>query len=166
MVKLYSEWVAKYPIVSIEDGLDEDDWAGWKELTRALGDKTQLVGDDLFVTHPERLQRGIDNGVANAVLVKLNQIGTLSETLDVVAQAQRNGYAAVISHRSGETEDTTIADLAVATGCGQIKTGSASRSDRVAKYNQLLRIEEELADQATFAGLEYLALGRGKRGKQ
>jgi enolase len=164
MVKLYSEWVAKYPIVSIEDGLDEDDWAGWKELTRALGDKTQLVGDDLFVTHPERLQRGIDNGVANAVLVKLNQIGTLSETLDVVAQAQRNGYAAVISHRSGETEDTTIADLAVATGCGQIKTGSASRSDRVAKYNQLLRIEEELADQATFAGLEYLALGRGKRG--
>ncbi len=161
LVKLYSEWVAKYPIVSIEDGLDEDDWDGWKELTRSLGDKVQLVGDDLFVTHSERLRRGIESGVGNAILVKLNQIGTLTETLEVVTQAQRNGYAAVISHRSGETEDTTIADLAVATGCGQIKTGSASRSDRVAKYNQLLRIEEELNDQAKFAGLEYVAFGRG-----
>ena len=161
LVKLYSEWVAKYPIVSIEDGLDEDDWDGWKELTRSLGDKVQLVGDDLFVTHSERLRRGIENGVGNAILVKLNQIGTLTETLEVVTQAQRSGYAAIISHRSGETEDTTIADLAVATGCGQIKTGSASRSDRVAKYNQLLRIEEELNDQAKFAGLEYVAFGRG-----
>jgi len=161
LIKLYSDWVAKYPIVSIEDGLDENDWDGWQELTRALGDQIQLVGDDLFVTHPERLRRGIDSGVGNAILVKLNQIGTLSETMEVVALAQRNGYGAVISHRSGETEDTTIADLAVATGCGQIKTGSASRSDRVAKYNQLLRIEEELFEQATFAGLDYVALGRG-----
>jgi len=163
LIKLYSDWVAKYPIISIEDGLDENDWDGWQEMTRALGDQTQLVGDDLFVTHPERLRRGIDSGVGNAILVKLNQIGTLSETMEVVALAQRNGYGAVISHRSGETEDTTIADLAVATGCGQIKTGSASRSDRVAKYNQLLRIEEELSEQATFAGLDYVALGR--RGK-
>ena len=161
LIELYSDWVAKYPIVSIEDGLDEDDWDGWKELTRTLGEKVQLVGDDLFVTHPERLQKGIDQGVANAILVKLNQIGTLSETLEVVSQARRHGYAVVISHRSGETEDTTIADLAVATGCGQIKTGSASRSDRVAKYNQLLRIEEELSEQAVFAGLDYLALRRG-----
>jgi len=161
LIELYSDWVAKYPIVSIEDGLDEDDWDGWKELTRTLGEKVQLVGDDLFVTHPERLQKGIDQGVANAILIKLNQIGTLSETLEVVSRAQRHGYAAVISHRSGETEDTTIADLAVATGCGQIKTGSASRSDRVAKYNQLLRIEEELSEQAVFAGLDYLALRRG-----
>jgi len=161
LIELYSDWVAKYPIVSIEDGLDEDDWDGWHELTRTLGEKVQLVGDDLFVTHPERLQKGIDQGVANAILVKLNQIGTLSETLEVVSRAQRHGYAAVISHRSGETEDTTIADLAVATGCGQIKTGSASRSDRVAKYNQLLRIEEELSEQAVFAGLDYLALRRG-----
>ena len=161
LIKLYSDWVAKYPIISIEDGLDENDWDGWQEMTRALGDQTQLVGDDLFVTHPERLRRGIDSGVGNAILVKLNQIGTLSETMEVVALAQRNGYGAVISHRSGETEDTTIADLAVATGCGQIKTGSASRSDRVAKYNQLLRIEEELSEQATFAGLDYVALGRG-----
>jgi len=163
LIKLYSDWVAKYPIISIEDGLDENDWDGWQEMTRALGDQTQLVGDDLFVTHPERLRRGIDSSVGNAILVKLNQIGTLSETMEVVALAQRNGYGAVISHRSGETEDTTIADLAVATGCGQIKTGSASRSDRVAKYNQLLRIEEELSEQATFAGLDYVALGR--RGK-
>ena len=162
MVKLYSNWVAKYPILSIEDGLDENDWDGWKELTRSLGDKVQLVGDDLFVTHTERLRRGIENGVGNAILIKLNQIGTLTETLEVVDQAQRSGYAAIVSHRSGETEDTTIADLAVATGCGQIKTGSASRSDRVAKYNQLLRIEEELNDQAKFAGLEYMALKRGQ----
>ena len=161
LIELYSHWVAKYPIVSIEDGLDEDDWDGWQKLTRTLGEKVQLVGDDLFVTHPERLQKGIDQGVANAILVKLNQIGTLSETLEVVSQARRHGYAVVISHRSGETEDTTIADLAVATGCGQIKTGSASRSDRVAKYNQLLRIEEELSEQAVFAGLDYLALRRG-----
>jgi enolase len=161
LIELYSDWVAKYPIVTIEDGLDQNDWDGWQEMTRVLGDKVQLVGDDLFVTHPERLRRGIDNGVANAILVKLNQIGTLTETLEVVALAQRNGYGAVISHRSGETEDTTIADLAVATGCGQIKTGSASRSDRVAKYNQLLRIEEELSDQATFAGLDYVASGTG-----
>ena len=161
LIKLYSDWVAKYPIISIEDGLDENDWDGWQEMTRTLGDQIQLVGDDLFVTHPERLRRGIDSGVGNAILVKLNQIGTLSETMEVVALAQRNGYGAIISHRSGETEDTTIADLAVATGCGQIKTGSASRSDRVAKYNQLLRIEEELSEQATFAGLDYLALGRG-----
>jgi enolase len=162
LIELYSDWVAKYPIVSIEDGLDEDDWEGWREMTRVLGDKIQLVGDDLFVTHPERLRRGVDHGVANAILVKLNQIGTLTETLDVVALAQRNGYGAVMSHRSGETEDTTIADLAVATGCGQIKTGSASRSDRVAKYNQLLRIEEELSEQATFAGLEYFGSGAGE----
>ena len=161
LIELYSDWVAKYPIVSIEDGLDEDDWDGWQKLTRTLGEKAQLVGDDLFVTHPQRLQKGIDQGVANAILVKLNQIGTLSETLEVVSQARRHGYAVVISHRSGETEDTTIADLAVATGCGQIKTGSASRSDRVAKYNQLLRIEEELSEQAVFAGLDYLALRRG-----
>lgn len=162
LVKLYSEWVAQYPIVSIEDGLDENDWDGWQELTRTLGDKVQLVGDDLFVTHTERLRRGIESGVGNAILIKLNQIGTLTETIEVVAQAQRNGYAAIISHRSGETEDTTIADLAVATGCGQIKTGSASRSDRVAKYNQLLRIEEELDDQAKFAGLEYVAFRPGQ----
>jgi enolase len=162
LVELYSQWTAKYPIVSIEDGLAEDDWGGWKELTAALGRKVQLVGDDLFVTHPQRLQKGIDGGVANAILIKLNQIGTLTETLDVVTLAHRNGYATIISHRSGETEDTTIADLAVATGCGQIKTGSASRSDRIAKYNQLLRIEEELSDQAIFAGLNYLAIPKGE----
>lgn len=162
MQRLYEQWAAKYPIISIEDGLDQDDWDGWEKLTVALGGKVQLVGDDLFVTHPARLQRGIDSGVANAILIKLNQIGTLTETIDVVATARRNGYAAVISHRSGETEDTTISDLAVATGCGQIKTGSASRSDRVAKYNQLLRIEEELAGQALYAGLTYFA-GRRSR---
>ena len=143
---------ARYPILSIEDGLDEDDWAGWAHLTKALGDKVQLVGDDLFVTNPERLARGIDEGVANSILIKVNQIGTLSETLDAVDMAHRARYSAVISHRSGETEDTFIADLAVATNCGQIKTGSLCRSERLAKYNQLLRIEEELDDMAIYAG--------------
>ena len=152
MVALYEDWVRQYPIISIEDGLAEGDWDGWKALTKALGDRVQLVGDDVFVTNPEILKRGIAEGVGNAVLVKLNQIGTLSETLDAVAMARDAGYASVISHRSGETEDTTIADLAVATGAGQIKTGSASRSDRVAKYNQLLRIDEELGASARYAG--------------
>jgi enolase len=141
-----------YPIVSLEDGMDEEDWGGWKTLTDRLGDRVQLVGDDLFVTNPERLERGIEQGVANAILIKVNQIGTLSETLDAIAIAKRAGYAAVMSHRSGETEDVTIADLAVATGCGQIKTGAPSRSDRVAKYNQLLRIEEELGAEAEYPG--------------
>jgi enolase len=145
---------AAYPIVSIEDGMSEDDWDGWKALTELLGTKCQLVGDDLFVTNVERLSRGIDNGIANSILVKVNQIGTLTETLEAVEMAQRAGYTAVMSHRSGETEDSTIADLAVATNCGQIKTGSLSRSDRLAKYNQLIRIEEELGDQAIFAGVK------------
>ncbi len=152
MVALYEEWVRQYPIISIEDGLAEGDWDGWKTLTAALGGRVQLVGDDVFVTNPEILARGIKEGIANALLVKLNQIGTVSETLDAVAMARDAKYASVISHRSGETEDTTIADLAVATGAGQIKTGSASRSDRVAKYNQLLRIEEELGSKARYAG--------------
>ncbi len=152
MVAMYEKWVREYPIVSLEDGLGEGDWSGWKALTEALGARVQLVGDDLFVTNPEILARGIAEGLANAVLVKVNQIGTLTETLDCVALAGRAGYTCMMSHRSGETEDTTIADLAVATGCGQIKTGSASRTDRVAKYNQLLRIEEELGPMATFAG--------------
>ena len=152
MVALWQDWVRQYPIVSIEDGLAEGDWDGWKAVTSALGSKIQLVGDDVFVTNPEILRRGIDEGVGNALLVKLNQIGTVSETLDAVAMARDAGYAAVISHRSGETEDTTIADLAVGTGAGQIKTGSASRTDRVAKYNQLLRIEEELGARAKYAG--------------
>jgi enolase len=152
MVKLYEDWVRQYPIISIEDGLAEGDWDGWKELTEALGDRIQLVGDDIFVTNPEILKRGIAEKIGNALLVKLNQIGTVTETLDAVAMADDAGYASVISHRSGETEDTTIADLAVATGAGQIKTGSASRSDRVAKYNQLLRIEEELGTGASYAG--------------
>jgi enolase len=152
MVALYEEWVSKYPIISIEDGLAEGDWDGWKKLTKALGTKIQLVGDDVFVTNPEILKRGIAEGIANSILVKLNQIGTVTETLDAVAMARDAGYTSVISHRSGETEDTTIADLAVATGAGQIKTGSASRSDRVAKYNQLLRIEEELGSRARYAG--------------
>jgi enolase len=142
----------KYPILSIEDGMDEEDWDGWKVLTERIGDKVQLVGDDLFVTNVERLQRGIDAGVGNSILIKVNQIGTLSETLAAIALARENGYTAVMSHRSGETEDVTIADLAVATGCGQIKTGAPSRSDRVAKYNQLLRIEEALGADATFPG--------------
>jgi enolase len=152
MVRMYEKWVKAYPIVSIEDGVGEKDWEGWKALTRALGSRIQLVGDDLFVTNPRILAQGIAEGVANSVLIKVNQIGTLSETLDCVAMASSAGYTCMISHRSGETEDTTIADLAVATGCGQIKTGSASRTDRVAKYNQLLRIEEELGPMAHFAG--------------
>ncbi len=152
MVRLYEEWVREYPIISIEDGLAENDWNGWSALTTALGPRVQLVGDDLFVTNPTILQRGISEGVANAILIKLNQIGTVSETLDAVRMAKDAGYAVVISHRSGETEDTTIADLAVGTAAGQIKTGSASRSDRVAKYNQLLRIEEQLGARAHYAG--------------
>jgi enolase len=152
MVRLYEEWLRQYPIVSIEDGLAEDDWDGWKTLTKALGDRVQLVGDDVFVTNPEILRRGIAEGVGNALLVKLNQIGTVTETLDAVATARDAGYATIVSHRSGETEDTTIADLAVGTAAGQIKTGSASRTDRVCKYNQLLRIEQELGVRATFAG--------------
>jgi enolase len=152
MVAMYEKWVKAYPIVSIEDGMGEKDGEGWKALTEALGAKVQLVGDDLFVTNPEIVERGIREGVANAVLIKVNQIGTLTETLDCVALATRAGYACMMSHRSGETEDVTIADLAVATGCGQIKTGSLSRTDRVAKYNQLLRIEEELGPMAKFPG--------------
>jgi len=156
MIALYSDLTAKYPIVSIEDGLDEDDWDGWAALTKALGNNVRLVGDDLFVTNVARLSRGIEEGVANAILVKVNQIGTLSETLEAVEMAQRAGYAAVMSHRSGETEDVTIADLAVATNCGQIKTGSLARSDRTAKYNQLMRIEEELGPSAVYAGRSVL----------
>jgi enolase len=152
MAAYWAELVAKYPIVSLEDGMDEEDWEGWKALTDRLGDRLQLVGDDLFVTNTERLQRGIQAGVANSILIKVNQIGTLTETLDAIGMARDAGYTAVMSHRSGETEDVTIADLAVATGCGQIKTGAPSRSDRVAKYNQLLRIEEALGADATFPG--------------
>jgi enolase len=152
MAGYWAEMAGRYPIVSIEDGMDEEDWDGWKALTEAIGDGVQLVGDDLFVTNTERLRRGIDLGVANSILVKVNQIGTLTETLDAVKTAQDAGYTAVMSHRSGETEDTTIADLAVATGCGQIKTGAPSRSDRTAKYNQLLRIEEALGPDASYPG--------------
>jgi len=152
MMEVYAEWLDAYPIVSLEDPLAEEDWAGWQSLTAALGDKVQIVGDDLFVTNPERLRRGIADHSANALLVKVNQIGTITETLDAVSLAQRNGFACMISHRSGETEDTTIADLAVATNCGQIKAGAPARSERVAKYNQLLRIEELLDDAATYAG--------------
>jgi enolase len=152
MVELYAKWLDEYPIVSIEDGLAEDDWDGWAKLTSALGERCQLVGDDLFVTNTERLARGIESGVGNAILIKVNQIGTLSETLEAIEMARSAGYLSVISHRSGETEDTFIADLAVGTGAGQIKTGSASRTDRVAKYNQLLRIEEELGGAAEFPG--------------
>jgi enolase len=152
MISLWEELCDRYPVVSIEDGLAEDDWDGWKALTERLGERAQLVGDDLFVTNVERLRRGIEAGVANAILVKVNQIGTLTETLEAIELARANGYAAIMSHRSGETEDTTIADLAVATGVGQIKTGAPSRSDRVAKYNQLLRIEEELGDEAVYPG--------------
>jgi enolase len=154
MVGLNDEWSRENPITPPEDGLAEGDWEGWKALTQALGSRVQLVGDDVFVTNPEILRRGIAEGVANALLVKLNQIGTVTETLDAVAMARDAGYRSVISHRSGETEDTTIADLAVATGAGQIKTGSASRTDRVAKYNQLLRIEEELGERGRYAGRE------------
>ncbi len=156
MVRLYADWVAKYPIVSIEDGLAEDDWDGWQLLTRELGRKVQLVGDDLFVTNTERLAHGMGMGVANAILIKVNQIGTLTETLDTIKMAQRASYGVVISHRSGESEDTLIADLAVATNAGQIKTGSMSRSERVAKYNQLLRINEELGIQAEYRGRSVL----------
>ena len=148
----WAEMAERYPILSIEDGMDEEDWNGWRELTERLGERVQLVGDDLFVTNSERLRRGIELGVANSILVKVNQIGTLTETLDAVRTAQEAGYTVVMSHRSGETEDTTIADLAVATGCGQIKTGAPSRSDRVAKYNQLLRIEEALGADASYPG--------------
>ena len=156
MVKFWSGWASQYPIVSIEDGLAEDDWDGWKLLTDGLGKSIQLVGDDLFVTNVERLQRGIDAGIANSILIKVNQIGSVSETIDAINLARENGYSAVISHRSGETEDTFIADLAVAIGAGQIKTGSASRTDRIAKYNELLRIEEELGPAARFNGLKAL----------
>ncbi|MDE1952745.1 MAG: phosphopyruvate hydratase [Betaproteobacteria bacterium] len=152
MVALYESWIGKYPIVSIEDGLAEQDWDGWKQLTTTLGKKVQLVGDDIFVTNTEILKRGIEQGIANSILIKVNQIGTLSETFAAIEMAKRAGYTAVVSHRSGETEDTTIADIAVATNAGQIKTGSLSRSDRIAKYNQLLRIEENLGDVARFSG--------------
>ena len=152
MVAFYTELCEKYPIISIEDGMDENDWEGWKRLTEAIGDKVQLVGDDLFVTNTTRLQQGIDGQIGNAILIKVNQIGTLTETLDAIELARRFNYTAVVSHRSGETEDTTISDLVVATNAGQIKTGSLSRTDRVCKYNQLLRIEEELAESAIFAG--------------
>ena len=155
MVSYWKEWSEKYPILSIEDGLDEDDWDGWKQLTDTIGDKVQLVGDDLFVTNVKRLSKGIDTGVANSILVKVNQIGTLTETMEAVEMAQMNSYTSVMSHRSGETEDTTIADLAVALSTGQIKTGSASRSDRMAKYNQLLRIEGVLGDEAKYLGKSF-----------
>jgi enolase len=150
MVAYWTEWVDKYPIISIEDGMAEDDWDGWKKLTESVGNRCQLVGDDLFVTNVLRLQQGIDRGIANSILVKVNQIGTVTETINAVRLAQTNGYTSIMSHRSGETEDTTIADLAVALNCGQIKTGSASRTDRMAKYNQLLRIEEELGVNAVY----------------
>jgi enolase len=154
MVDYYGELCDKYPIISIEDGLGEDDWDGWKLMTEKLGNKIQIVGDDLFVTNTERLQRGIDMGVANSILIKLNQIGTITETLDAIELAKTNGYTAVISHRSGETEDSTIADLAVATNAGQIKTGAPSRTDRVAKYNQLVRIEDGLGEMSVYKGLK------------
>ena len=152
VVDLYRNWISKYPIISIEDGMAEDDWNGWKILTKELGSKVQLVGDDIFVTNPDRLRKGIKEGIANSILIKVNQIGTLTETLETMRIASNAGYTQIISHRSGETEDSTIADIAVATNAGQIKTGSASRSDRMAKYNQLLRIEEELGDEARFLG--------------
>lgn len=154
MVDFWADWVGRYPIISIEDGMAENDWSGWKSLTERLGAKTQLVGDDLFVTNTKYLKKGIEQGVANSILVKVNQIGSLSETLETIEMAQRAGYTTVISHRSGETEDATIADIAVATNAGQIKTGSASRSDRIAKYNQLLRIEQELGAEAEFPGVD------------
>ncbi|MSY32339.1 MAG: phosphopyruvate hydratase, partial [Actinobacteria bacterium] len=163
MVSYWADLCDRYPIVSIEDGMAEDDWAGWAELTERIGDRVQLVGDDLFVTNTALLQKGIDDGVANSILIKLNQIGTLTETLDAVSLANNNNYRAVISHRSGESEDVTIADLAVATNAGQIKTGAPARSDRVAKYNQLLRIEELLGDQARFLGAAALSGRAGGR---
>ena len=152
MVKFWAKWVEQYPIISIEDGMAEDDWDGWKEMTDVLGSKIQLVGDDLFVTNTERLAQGIDKGIANSILIKVNQIGTLTETLEAMQMAANAHYTNIVSHRSGETEDAFIADLVVATRAGQIKTGSASRTDRIAKYNQLLRIEEELGEGAKFAG--------------
>jgi enolase 1/2/3 len=152
MAQYWADITSRYPVLSLEDGMDENDWDGWRTLTDSIGERVQLVGDDVFVTNPERLKQGIDRGVANSILVKVNQIGTLTETLEAVRIAREAGYTAVMSHRSGETEDTTIADLAVATGCGQIKTGAPSRSDRVAKYNQLLRIEEALGPDATYPG--------------
>jgi enolase len=155
MVEFWKGWITKYPIISIEDGLAEDDWNGWSLLTKELGAKVQLVGDDLFVTNTKRLQRGISEGIANSILVKVNQIGSLTETIEAVQLASRNSYSSVMSHRSGETEDNTIADLAVALNCGQIKTGSASRSDRMSKYNQLLRIEEELGESAVYPGKDF-----------
>ena len=164
MVRYWAKWVKDYPIISLEDGLSEEDWDGWQNLTKELGGKIQLVGDDLFVTNVHFLQEGIDKHVANSILIKVNQIGTVSETLDAIDLARRNGYTSIISHRSGETEDTFIADLAVATGAGQIKTGSASRTDRIAKYNQLLRIEEELGGAARFLGLKALNY-RGDSGR-
>jgi enolase len=157
MTEFWANWVRQFPIVSIEDGLAEDDWAGWKHMTAELGGETQLVGDDLFVTNTVRLQRGISEKIANAILIKLNQIGTVTETIEAIEMARKAGYASIVSHRSGETEDTFIADLVVAMGTGQIKTGSASRTDRVAKYNQLLRIEEELGSAARFPGRTALA---------
>ncbi len=153
MVEFYKDWCAKYPIISIEDGMDEGDWKGWKKLTDALGDDVQLVGDDLFVTNTKFLKKGIDMGVANSILIKVNQIGTLTETLEAIEMATRAGYTSVVSHRSGETEDATIADIAVATNAGQIKTGSLSRTDRICKYNQLLRIEEMLGADAIYGGV-------------
>ena len=156
MVRFWAKWAKNYPIVSIEDGLAESDWDGWQNLTKELGGKIQLVGDDLFVTNVTFLQKGIDKNVANSILIKVNQIGTVSETLDAIDLARRNGYTSIVSHRSGETEDVFIADLAVATGAGQIKTGSASRTDRIAKYNQLLRIEEDLGGAARFLGVKAL----------
>src|SRR5262249_48692510 len=158
MIRLFEDWIRQYPIVSIEDGLAEGEWSGWQRLTAALGSRVQLVGDDVFVTNPEILKKGIADKVGNALLVKLNQIGTVTETLDAVRMAADARYATIISHRSGETEDTTIADLAVGTGAGQIKTGSASRTDRVCKYNQLLRIEEELGSAATYSGRAAIAV--------
>ena len=167
LADFYVELVEKYPIISIEDGLDEDDWDGWKYLTEKLGKKIQLVGDDLFVTNTARLQKGIDLGVANSVLIKVNQIGTLTETLETVELAKKHNYTAVISHRSGESEDTTIADLAVALNTGQIKTGSASRTDRIAKYNQLLRIEDELCDTSKYLGGEaFYNIKKAKKAKK
>ncbi|MDD5238329.1 MAG: phosphopyruvate hydratase, partial [Candidatus Omnitrophica bacterium] len=155
MIQIYENWAGNYPILSIEDGLGEHDWAGWQEMTKRLKDKLQLVGDDIFVTNPKIFKKGIAQGIGNAILIKVNQIGTLSETLEAISIARKNKYRAIISHRSGETEDTTIAHLAVATGSGQIKTGSLSRTDRICKYNELLRIEEELGSKAVYAGADW-----------